>query len=186
MFKRIIDIVISLVILFLTLPLVLLLVFLIKVDSKDQAIIKQRRAGQYGREFTLYKFRTMKINTPIYEIKPKDDDSRITKIGNLLRYTGLDELPQVLNVLKGEMSLVGPRPEMPFIAKNYTQKQRQRLKVKPGITGPWQISGRTKQPIIENLEYDLNYTENQSIVLDFKILYRTLRLFIDNIYHLFK
>lgn len=184
--KRTVDTVFTLVALFVVFPLLLCLMILIKIDSRGRGIISQRRVGKDGREFALYKFRTMKVSTPIYESKPKDDDQRITAIGKLLRYIGLDELPQVFNVLKGNMSLVGPRPEMPFIVKGYTDEQRKRLKVKPGITGLWQISGKTKQPILDNLQYDLDYIKNQSMGLDFKILYRTFKLSLKNITYLFK
>ncbi|MFH1202024.1 MAG: signal peptidase I [Candidatus Omnitrophota bacterium] len=186
LFKRSADIVISLLILFLMLPLILLLILLIKMDSPGSSIFRQKRVGRDGREFTLYKFRTMEASSPIYETKPKDDDPRITRTGRFLRKTGLDELPQIFNVLKGDMSLVGPRPEMPFIVKNYAEVHKQRLLVKPGITGLWQISGQTKQPILANLEYDLYYINNQSVALDFKILLRTFGLLINNAYYLFK
>lgn len=115
----------------------------------------------------------MRKETPAYILKPKGDNPLITKIGMFLRNTGSDELPQLFNVLKGEMSLVGPRPEMPFIVDSYTDKERERLKVKPGITGLWQLSSKVKKPIHYNLEYDLSYIRNQSLLLDFKILFKT-------------
>lgn len=186
MLKRFIDILLSLVILFFTFPIFLWLMVLIKIDSQGSIIFKQKRIGKNGKEFTLYKLRTMDKNTPAYELKPRDDDPRITRVGKFLRETGLDELPQLFNVLEGQMSLVGPRPEIPFIVKNYTEEQRQRLKVKPGITGLWQISGKTKQPILENLQYDFDYINNQSMLLDFKILVKTFKFSLNNIYHLFR
>lgn len=117
----------------------------------------------------------MNMDTLQYVSKPREDDYRINKIGRFLRKSALDELPQVFNVLKGEMSLVGPRPEMPFIVDGYTDKERERerLKVKPGITGLWQLSDKVKEPIHHNLEYDLNYIRNQSLLLDLKILLKT-------------
>jgi putative colanic acid biosynthesis UDP-glucose lipid carrier transferase len=128
----------------------------------------------------LYKFRTMKRETSAYMLKPDKDDVRITRIGRFLRNTGLDEVPQLFNVLKGEMSLVGPRPEMPFIVEGYQKGERERLKVKPGITGLWQLSGRTNMPIHCNLEYDLAYIKDRSLSLDLKILFETLKWFLRN------
>ena len=119
-------------------------------------------------------------------LKPKSDDANITGIGKLLRDTGLDEMPQLFNVLKGEMSLIGPRPEMPFVVEGYTEPEWARLKVKPGITGLWQLSNKTKEPIQENLEYDLDYIKNRSLVLDLKILLKTLALLFRMLYILLK
>lgn len=112
--------------------------------------------------------------------KPKGYDPRVTGIGQFLRNTGLDELPQLFNVLKGEMSLVGPRPEMPFIVAGYREREKQRLKVKPGITGSWQLSGKTDLPIHYNLEYDLAYIKDRSLFLDLRILFETLKWFLRN------
>jgi lipopolysaccharide/colanic/teichoic acid biosynthesis glycosyltransferase len=130
--------------------------------------------GLHGRHFTLLKFRTMKPDSGEYEVAPvSPDDSRITGLGRFLRKTSLDELPQLFNVLSGSMSLVGPRPEMPFIVEGYSDWQRRRLDVKPGLTGLWQIMGRKDLPLHENLEYDFYYIRNQSLMLDFAILIRT-------------
>jgi len=123
----------------------------------------------------FYKFRTMHADTPRYAVPPHDrDDSRIASIGQFLRRTSLDELPQFWNVLKGDMSIVGPRPEMPFIVETYTEMHRERLKVKPGITGIWQISGDRSLPIHENMDHDLYYIENQSPLLDIVIILQTI------------
>ena len=125
----------------------------------------------------MYKFRTMvadaekKVNTETFEKRP--DDPRVTPLGRFLRRTSMDELPQIFNVLKGEMSLVGPRPEMTFIVDKYEPWQRQRLAVPPGITGWWQVSGRSDLPMHLNTQYDLYYIRNYSILLDLKILWRT-------------
>jgi lipopolysaccharide/colanic/teichoic acid biosynthesis glycosyltransferase len=117
----------------------------------------------------------MYSNAPAYAHKPDDaDTSKITPAGTYLRATALDELPQLWNVLKGDMSLVGPRPEMPFIVQTYTPWQRQRLAVTPGITGPWQLSSVRHAPIHQHLHYDLDYIKNQSLLLDFRILLQTL------------
>jgi lipopolysaccharide/colanic/teichoic acid biosynthesis glycosyltransferase len=126
-------------------------------------------------EFILYKFRTMKPESDEYEVAPISmDDSRVTGMGRFLRRMSLDELPQLFNVFRGEMSLVGPRPEMPFIVEKYTSWQRHRLDVKPGLTGMWQIMGRKELPLHDNLEYDYYYIRNQSLMLDFTILLRTI------------
>jgi lipopolysaccharide/colanic/teichoic acid biosynthesis glycosyltransferase len=117
----------------------------------------------------------MFVHTPPFSESPKnEDDPRITKFGRFLRRTSLDELPQLINVIKGEMSLVGPRPEMPFIVERYSKWERKRLDVKPGITGLWQILGRKNLPLQENIHYDFYYIKNRSIVLDFMILLKTI------------
>ena len=114
-------------------------------------------------------------NVNNYEEAPRvKDDPRITKVGRILRRTSLDELPQLLNVLRGEMSLVGPRPEMPFIVANYNEWQRIRLTIKPGLTGLWQILGRKDLYLHENLEYDFFYIKNQSLLLDLIVLLKTI------------
>ncbi len=173
--KRIIDIVFSLLVCIFFLPVFLAITILIKQDSAGPVIFKQTRVGKKGKEFTIFKFRTMYVEAPKYSFCPKDsEDPRITPIGKLLRKTSLDELPQFLNVLKGEMSLVGPRPEMPFIVAQYNQLHRERLSVKPGITGLWQISADRQLEIHENIDYDLYYMENFSILLDVAILVRTV------------
>jgi len=117
----------------------------------------------------------MHVCCPPYQRSPIDDsDPRLTRVGRVLRRLSIDEVPQLLNVLKGEMSLVGPRPEMPFIVQNYGLLERQRLCVKPGITGLWQISSARAHPIHENIEYDLFYIEHQSLRMDLSILLRTV------------
>lgn len=173
--KRILDILLSLIGLIIALPFWLLIVVLIRLDSKGSAHFVHSRIGKNGSKFKLYKFRTMKKSVGSYETAPlKAGDKRITRIGKFLRKTSLDELPQLLNVLKGEMSLVGPRPEMPFIVEKYSKWQRKRLEVKPGLTGLWQILGRKDLPLHENIEYDFYYIQNQSLLLDFVILLKTV------------
>jgi lipopolysaccharide/colanic/teichoic acid biosynthesis glycosyltransferase len=123
----------------------------------------------------MYKFRSMYVNSPEYEFSPTSArDTRITRIGRIIRQTSLDELPQLINVLLGNMSMVGPRPEMPFIVRNYTPQQRQRLQVTPGITGLWQLSADRAFPIHDNIEYDLYYIRNRGIFMDIAILVHTL------------
>jgi len=173
--KRMFDVVCAGLLLLLSAPLFGVLALLIKWDTAGPVLFRQRRVGQDGRLFWIYKFRTMYSHTPSYARKPDDADaSKITPLGAYLRVTALDELPQLFNVFKGEMSLVGPRPEMPFIVRTYTPYQRQRLAVKPGITGLWQLSQVRHAPIHENLHYDLDYIKQQSLLLDLKILLRTL------------
>lgn len=173
--KRLFDLVAgSLLFLFflLTLPLIALA---IRLDSPGPVFFIQERVGEKGRRFRMWKYRTMRCDTDPYSVAPSSqDDPRITRVGRFLRRTSLDELPQVINVLKGEMSIVGPRPEMPFIVEKYNEWQRKRLEVKPGITGLWQIMGRKDLPLHENLEYDFYYIRNRSFLLDLVILFKTI------------
>ncbi|MEA3273523.1 MAG: sugar transferase [Patescibacteria group bacterium] len=172
--KRTVDIVLSVLALILLAPVFLLVAILIRKDSKGPIIFKQKRIGKDGVSFKMYKFRTMKTNATKYAYCPADrQDKRITQIGKFLRKTSLDEIPQFLNSLKGEMSLVGPRPEMQFIVKKYNSYQRERLLVKPGITGIWQVTADRKKCIHENLDYDIYYIDNLSILLDVLVIFRT-------------
>lgn len=178
--KRLLDITVSILCIIFLSPVFVVISVLIWLDSADSPIFIQKRIGKNGVLFMLYKFRTMKKETPAYMLKPGEDDVRITRIGRFLRNTGLDELPQLFNILKGEMTLVGPRPEMPFIVAGYQEREKERLKVKPGITGLWQLSGKTNLPIHYNLEYDLFYIKKRSLLLDLKILSETLTWFLRN------
>ena len=173
--KRIMDVILAALMLLATSPLQLLFYVLIKKNSSGPSFFSQNRVGKKGKIFKMYKFRTMYQNTPQYAEHPQDkDDPRITPIGRYLRRTSMDELPQFWNVLMGDMSVVGPRPEMPFIVEEYNEVQRERLNVKPGITGLWQISGDRSLPIHENIDHDLYYIENQSILLDIIIIMQTI------------
>jgi exopolysaccharide biosynthesis polyprenyl glycosylphosphotransferase len=155
-------------------PLFLLLAILIKLDSRGPALFRQERVGLNGRRFRMFKFRTMYTDAPIYAYSPKEaHDTRITRLGRFLRRTSLDELPQLLNVLTGSMSLVGPRPEMPFIVEGYSERHFQRLQVKPGITGLWQLSGDRAYLIHENIEYDFYYIQHRNFFMDLAILLHT-------------
>jgi exopolysaccharide biosynthesis polyprenyl glycosylphosphotransferase len=172
--KRVVDIAGALTFLCLGAPLFLLLALLIRFDSKGPIFFRQRRVGLDGTSFEMYKFRTMTSTSPLYEYSPRESsDPRITRIGGFLRRTSFDELPQLLNVLKGDMSLVGPRPEMPFIVERYSQRHRTRLDVKPGITGLWQLSGDRAFLIHENIEYDLYYIRHRNFFMDLAILLHT-------------
>jgi len=174
-YKRIFDVIVAGIGFIVSSPFWLIIVLLIKLDSKGSAIISQTRIGLNGRQFKMYKFRTMHNNAMLFQKSPRDkDDSRITKIGRFLRSTSLDELPQIINILKGEMSIVGPRPEMPFIVKRYSEWEKKRLLVKPGLTGLWQILGRKDLPLSENLEYDFYYINNHSLILDLVIILKTI------------
>ena len=170
--KRIFDFFGSLFLLAVLSPVMLGLALAVKLSSKGPVFFIQKRVGYKGKKFRFYKFRSMYTNTPVYAITPQSgQDPRITPIGRFLRRSSLDELPQLFNVLAGSMSLVGPRPEMPFIVDQYNELQRQRLNVKPGITGLWQIR---RIAIHENMDYDMYYINNQSFLLDMVILVRTL------------
>jgi len=172
--KRTMDIVASVLLILLLSPVMLVVWLVLVVNRNGSPVFRQTRVGLRGGEFTLYKFRTMRPDAAEYEVAPVSmTDARITPIGRFLRRTSLDELPQLFNVLGGSMSLVGPRPDMPFIVSRYTRWQRHRLDVKPGLTGIWQIMGRKELPLHENLEYDFYYIRNQSLMLDFAILLRT-------------
>jgi lipopolysaccharide/colanic/teichoic acid biosynthesis glycosyltransferase len=136
---------------------------------------RQERAGRGMRPFTVYKFRTMRPETPPYGLSPRSPrDPRLTRVGRFLRETGLDELPQLWNVLKGEMSLVGPRPLYMRQARVFTPRQRRRLEVRPGLTGLAQVQGRGEVPQEEKLEIDVHYVEQMSLALDLSILCQTV------------
>lgn len=173
--KRGFDLTVASIAIFLLSPVMILLAVLVKLDSPGPILFRQRRVGLDGQEFDFFKIRSMHSNANPYALTPRSaDDPRITKFGRWLRRSSLDELPQFFNVIKGDMSIVGPRPEMPFIVSQYNEEQRERLKVKPGITGVWQISAVRGEPIHANMEYDLFYIENQSFLLDVIIMIKTV------------
>jgi exopolysaccharide biosynthesis polyprenyl glycosylphosphotransferase len=169
--KRALDLVLSVLVVVVLAPILILTAILIKRESKGPVFFVQQRIGKDGVPFSMIKFRTMHQDMSGDAPTPRSPyDPRITRIGRWLRRYSLDELPQFFNVLAGDMSLVGPRPEMRFIVEKYDTLQRERLRVKPGITGLWQISYARKQAIHENLDYDLYYIENQSFLLDVVII----------------
>jgi exopolysaccharide biosynthesis polyprenyl glycosylphosphotransferase len=169
--KRVLDVAASLAILTLGWPLFVVPALLIKRESPGPVFFLQTRIGRDGKPFQIIKFRTMHMHLSGDAPKPRGaDDPRITRVGRWLRRYSLDELPQLLNVLRGEMSLVGPRPEMPFIVEKYGPMERERLRAKPGLTGLWQISYARGEAIHANLDYDIYYIENQSLLLDLVIL----------------
>ena len=172
--KRGLDIIASSIGFIITSPLWLIVPIIIKKDDLGPILFSQKRVGFNGKHFKIYKFRSMKVDVPKYANCPTDqNDPRITNIGKWLRKTSIDELPQLINILKGDMSLVGPRPEMPFIVNEYNSVEKKRLLVMPGLTGLWQVSPYRNSEINHNLEYDFYYIENQSLVLDIVILFMT-------------
>jgi lipopolysaccharide/colanic/teichoic acid biosynthesis glycosyltransferase len=178
MIKRGIDIVISLPATIVTAPLVAVLAVAVRLESPGDPIYRQIRVGQDGRLFEIYKLRTMVSGAEFAGagLAIAEGDSRITRLGALLRRYSLDELPNLWNVLRGEMSIVGPRPTLKTQVDDYTPRQRGRLAVKPGITGWAQINGRAALPWPERIELDLWYVEHRSVALDLRILARTLGL----------
>jgi exopolysaccharide biosynthesis polyprenyl glycosylphosphotransferase len=195
--KRTSDIIIASLALILAAPLWLLIALLIKLSSRGPIFYAQERVGMDGRMFLCYKFRTMQLGAdsklhreyqkqfiagnaaanlgdgerPVYKFQ---SDARVTQVGRWLRRTSLDEVPQLLNVLRGEMSVVGPRPPIPYEVEHYEMWHRKRLDMKPGLTGLWQVSGRNRMPFEEMVKLDLFYIENWSLLLDLKIIIRTV------------
>jgi lipopolysaccharide/colanic/teichoic acid biosynthesis glycosyltransferase len=172
--KRGIDFLISLSALVILCPLMLIIILIIRLESPGAAIFRQERAGRSGKPFIFYKFRTMRQDADPYGPSPKySEDSRLTKIGRFLREYSLDELPQFYNVLKGEMSLIGPRPLYISQIEEWNDRQKKRLLVKPGLTGLAQIKGRGELTQEEKLELDVQYVESISFAADLKILLAT-------------
>jgi exopolysaccharide biosynthesis polyprenyl glycosylphosphotransferase len=175
MAKRLTDLVLSSVLLVLLAPLFIFIAILVRLDSPGPALFVQKRVGLNGDLFNMFKFRSMFEDAAKYAPSPtSSSDPRITRIGRFLRRASLDELPQLINVFLGAMSLVGPRPEMPFIVEDYDSRQCGRLQVVPGITGLWQLSADRAFPIHFNVEYDLYYIRNRTFAMDVAILIHTL------------
>jgi exopolysaccharide biosynthesis polyprenyl glycosylphosphotransferase len=173
--KRLVDLALSSVLLVLLSPLFILIAILVRLDSPGPALFVQKRVGLNGDLFKMFKFRSMFENAAKYAPSPtSSSDPRITRIGRFLRRASLDELPQLINVFLGTMSLVGPRPEMPFIVESYDARECRRLQVIPGITGLWQLSADRAFPIHSNVEYDLYYIRNRTFAMDLAILIHTL------------
>ncbi len=184
--KRCFDFVLALLLLLVLAPVLLIIVILIRTDSKGPAIYRQKRCGRYGREFTFYKFRTMHIGSEaqLDELWPQNEmtgpvfkmrrDPRVTSLGHWLRKTSMDELPQLLNVLCGEMSLVGPRPPITEEVAFYSEREWTRLSVKPGITCLWQVMGRSTLSFERWMELDLEYIARRGFWYDLWIVVRTV------------
>ncbi|MFW6015663.1 MAG: sugar transferase [bacterium] len=174
--RNIINFIFALFLFIILLPFIIIITFIIKIDSKGQAIFKQKRVGKYGKVFILYKFRTMRIDVDPNEQSPQNkNDSRITSFGKFLRESSLDELPQLINVIKRDMNLVGPRPLLSWQADEFSAYESRRLEVKPGITGLAQINGRGSLNWEEKIKYDIKYVENRNLMLDLKILLKTIK-----------
>lgn len=186
--KRLMDILGAAFGLIISSPIFLMLSIIIKIDSKGPVFFGQERVGLNGQKFKMYKFRSMVIDAEekLKDLKDKNEmsgpmfkmkeDPRITKIGKFIRKTSLDELPQLINVLKGEMSLVGPRPSLPKEVQQFTDYQKLRLKVIPGLTCYWQVCGRSNVDFEEWMEMDVQYCRDRSLWLDFKLILKTVRV----------
>ncbi|EHK2327979.1 exopolysaccharide biosynthesis polyprenyl glycosylphosphotransferase [Clostridium perfringens] len=183
--KRFMDIFASILGLILLSPILIIVSVLIKLDSKGPVFFSQKRVGLHGKTFNMYKFRSMVVNAEEIKDKLKEqnemsgpmfkmkNDPRITKIGKFIRKTSIDELPQLLNVLKGEMSLVGPRPSLPKEVKEFEPWMLERLEVKPGITCYWQVMGRNSIGFREWMELDVKYVHERCLSLDLKLIFKT-------------
>ncbi len=184
--KRVTDIAVALVLLTLFLPIIPVVTMLIKLDSPGPIFFRQKRVGKNGRVFEFFKFRSMvsgaengigalrslsSVDGPVFKIK---EDPRVTRVGRFLRRSSLDELPQLLNVLRGDMSIVGPRPNLPSEVSQYLPWQRRRLDVTPGITCFWQIAGRSHIGFQEWMRLDLEYVRKRSYLTDLKIMFKTI------------
>jgi lipopolysaccharide/colanic/teichoic acid biosynthesis glycosyltransferase len=175
---RSLDIVVASAALLVLSPLLALAALLIKLESRGAVFYRQRRVGRGGRPFEMWKLRTMvpgaeAMGAGLYVL---EGDSRITRVGRRLRRFSLDELPNLVNVVRGEMAIVGPRPTVQQQVDRYTERQRRRLEVKPGITGWAQVNGRATLPWPERIELDVWYVEHRSLVLDLRILAKTVRM----------
>ena len=176
--RRVFDVVVAGTGLVLASPLLALAALAIRLESRGAVIYRQRRAGLHGHEFDVLKLRTMVDGAEHIGagMAVNQGDARITRVGKILRRTSLDELPNLVNVLRGEMAIVGPRPTLPSQVAQYTERERGRLAVRPGITGWAQVNGRTSLPWTRRIELDLWYIEHRSWRLDLKILWRSARL----------
>jgi exopolysaccharide biosynthesis polyprenyl glycosylphosphotransferase len=187
--KRIIDIIFSLLGIIAFFPIMFVVAVAIKFDSKGPIVFSQVRVGKYGKFFKMYKFRSMIYNAeqlldnlqhknemtgPMFKIKK---DPRVTRVGRFIRKTSIDELPQLFNVIKGEMSLVGPRPNLPREVEKFTCQQKIKLLAKPGLTCYWQVMGRSNIDFEEWMRLDLKYIKDRSMLLDIKLIFKTLGVF---------
>jgi lipopolysaccharide/colanic/teichoic acid biosynthesis glycosyltransferase len=178
MLRRAFDVVVAGTALIAAAPFLLGAALAIRLESRGSPIYRQRRIGRHGEAFDVLKLRTMVTGAEHMGagLAVSEGDTRITRVGRLLRRTSLDEIPNLVNVVRGDMSIVGPRPTVPIQVDRYTERQRGRLSVKPGITGWAQVNGRTELPWDERIELDLWYIEHRSWRLDLRILWRTLRM----------
>lgn len=170
--KRILDLIIAITLFIIFLIPMIIISILIKLDSKGPVLFKQERTGKNGKPFNLYKFRSMAVDNDVHDFSKQDNH---TKVGDVLRKTSLDELPQIINILKGEMSFIGPRPWITDYYENMTEEQRHRNDVLPGITGLAQAKGRNNITIFDKINYDLEYVQNYSFIQDVKIVFLTIK-----------
>ena len=170
--KRILDLIIAITLFIIFLIPMIIISILIKLDSKGPVLFKQVRTGKNGKPFNLYKFRSMAVDNDVHDFSKQDNH---TKVGDVLRKTSLDELPQIINILKGEMSFIGPRPWITDYYENMTEEQRHRNDVLPGITGLAQAKGRNNITIFDKINYDLEYVKNYSFIQDVKIVFLTIK-----------
>ena len=182
--KHFLDFVLSLLLLILLIPLFIIISILIKISSKGPVIFKQYRLGKNGKKFKMYKFRSMVVDAENSSSTTVPNDIRITKLGKFLRITNIDELPQLINILKGEISLIGPRPIscLEFEYEDFSKEQQKRFKVRPGITGLAQINGRKSLDLDKKCEYDLQYVNSICFGLDLKIFFLTLLVLLKDNY----
>lgn len=176
-FKRFVDIVLSLIILIISSPILALSAILIKLESEGPVIFKQKRLGLGGKEFYIYKFRSMCVGAEKSGVYSDNKDTRVTKIGKILRKTSIDELPQAVNVLKGDMSFIGPRPPLtyhPWPIEEYSEEQLRMFEVRPGITGWAQVNGRKAVEWNRRIKLNVWYVDNLSLWLDIKICFLTV------------
>ncbi|MGA2165646.1 MAG: sugar transferase [Solirubrobacteraceae bacterium] len=178
MIRRGVDVAVSATLLVLSAPVVAAAMAAIRLESRGSALYRQRRIGRDGQPFDVLKLRTMVTGAEHIGagLAVDANDSRITRVGAFLRRASLDELPNLLNVLRGEMSLIGPRPTVPVQVERYSPRQRGRLAIRPGITGWAQVNGRASLPWSERIELDLYYIEHRSLALDLRILWRTVAI----------
>jgi len=175
--KRLFDVIVAFFGLIILFPFLIIVAILIKIDSKGPIIFKQKRIGKKGKVFNIYKFRSMTVNAEkqgVYEVK---NDMRVTKIGKIIRKLSIDEFPQFINILKGDMSVIGPRPTLtyhPWPLEKYTDLQKKRFNVRPGVTGWAQVNGRKDVEWNRRIELDLFYVDHMSLLLDVKILIMTV------------
>lgn len=169
-FKRVVSFILAVLLFIIFSPIMLVIMIAIRLESKGSAVFKQLRTGKNGKEFYCYKFRSMTIENDVHNFKEED---KITKVGHFIRKTSLDELPQLINIIKGEMTFIGPRPWITDYAKHYNKRQKKRLDVTPGLTGLAQCSGRNNISIQEKIDLDIKYVENMSFKMDLYVIFKT-------------
>jgi lipopolysaccharide/colanic/teichoic acid biosynthesis glycosyltransferase len=176
--RRAFDVTLAAAALVASAPVLAVAIIAIRLESRGHPIFRQRRVGLHGREFDVLKLRTMVAGAENLGagLVVEQGDARVTRVGALLRRTSLDEVPNLVNVLRGEMAIIGPRPTVPVQVAQYTDRQRLRLNVRPGITGWAQVNGRASLPWSQRIELDLHYIEHRSLLLDLQILWRTARM----------